>query len=128
MLKFRGVYADMGVVMVGVVEAQEEESREETEEDPGDQEPVSKSHKALSQKVEEANGRDDGVARDCRELTLVKSDWKYFEGLVTDFRPRKREKYSHSRMACMVDRLHWVFCCHVAVSFELRYREGAYQS
>jgi hypothetical protein len=86
---------------VGVVASQKEES-EDAEEEIGDQAAVSTSQRPLSSTRVE----DGGVVKDRSALTLEYRESNGFDGRVTAFRPRKRAKYSHRRMACMVWRLH----------------------
>jgi len=89
---------------VGVIEAQEEQS--EAGEEAEDQSPTSTSQSPLL--LEDESGNEDDAAKNCKELTLEYRDSNNFEGRVVAFRPRKRAKYSHKRMACMVWRFHEV--------------------
>jgi len=89
------------VVVVGVMASQKEES-EDAGEETGDQAVVSTSQRPGSS----ARAEDRGTVKDRRALTLEYRDSNGFEGRVTALRPRKRAKYSHRRMACMVWRPH----------------------
>ena len=83
--------------VVGVMASQKEES-EDAEEETGDQAEVSTSQSPLSS----TSAEDGGIGKDRRVLTLEYRDSNGFDGRVTALRPRKRAKYSHRRMACMV--------------------------
>lgn len=68
---------------------------------------MSTSQRPLSSKRAEDGG---GAVQNRRALTLEYRDSNGFEGRVTALRPRKRAKYSHRRMACMVWRVHRGTC------------------
>ena len=106
--------------MVGVMASQKEES-EDAEEETGDQAEVSTSQRPPSSTRAEGGG----IGKDRRVLTLEYRDSNGFDGRVTALRPRKRAKYSHRRMACMVWRLHWGICCCWRRRGGLVSREGA---
>jgi len=101
---------DAMLAAVGVIEAQEEQS--EAGEEAEDQSPTSTSQSPLlledESGKEDESGNEDDAAKNCKELTLEYRDSNNFEGRVVAFRPRKRAKYSHKRMACMVWRFHEV--------------------
>jgi hypothetical protein len=103
-LKCRRAKGDMALE-VGVTASQTEEL-EDAGEEAGDQAVVSTSQRPLSS----AKAEDGGTLKDRTALTLEYRDSNGFEGRVTALRPRKRAKYSHKRMACIVWRLHWGIC------------------
>lgn len=87
-------------MVVGVIESHDE--AEEAGEEAGDQALVSTNQSPPPPEGAE----DDGTVEDRRALTLEYRDANGDEGRVTAFRPRKRAKYSHRRIACMTWRLH----------------------
>jgi hypothetical protein len=86
------------VPVVGVTESHGEEIEDDAGEEAGDQSVVSTSQSPPAP----ARAEDGATVKDRRALTLIYRDSNGIEGRVTALRPRKRAKYSHRRMACMV--------------------------
>jgi hypothetical protein len=58
----------------------------------------------------EGKGLREEKRKNSGELTFMYTAVNSFVGLMTAFRPRKRAKNSHKRIACMTWRSHWAHC------------------